>query len=43
MNLSIMISPITEYSLAVVYKFFLFAKFEVVCEFRAIYDNSSVL
>ena len=42
MNLSIMISPIAEYPLAVVDKFFLFAQFKVVCEFCAIYHNSSV-
>ena len=43
MNLSIMISPIAEYSLAVVDKFFLFAQFEVVCEFYAVDHDSPVL
>ena len=43
MNLSIMISPIAEYSLAVVDKFFLFAEFEVVCEFDTVYHDPSVL
>jgi hypothetical protein len=38
-----MISPIAEYSLAVVDKFFLFAEFEVVCEFHTVDYDSPVL